>query len=529
MRVLITTEFYLPFQCGVTTAVLNERKCLEALGHEVRILTIADSKKSYFKDGVYYMRSNLPKMYQDSYATLAFNDPLIKDIYSWSPEIVHSQCEFFTMVYAKKVARKLHIPLVHTCHTDFDEYGVHFTKSTRLWAWATSTFIPKLLRKADYIICPTNKIYYLLARYGTRNEMEIIPCGMDLAKLQSKLDSNERVALRKEFGFSPDDVVFVSVCRLSKEKNVSESIDHFVSLNSDRTGLKLLIVGDGAERQNLEQKADASGFSDSIRFAGNVPMDIVWKYFKVGDIFISSSVSEIQGLTYIEALACGIPVILSDIPVHKELRNCVSQKDNLFFVRHPICTPEHHYIFDYRNIGVSFDSIKTLYEKAFRELYANKDKLYSNEQIAQRKKYASNFTASGLYRKHNIVLHPKHIILHSKPHIDVDTETFYMSERLYHKYANLGFVATAHNIFCDPKNTEYPEEKCPEFQTIEKCALHSQSIWLKNYKQNVKIAILRSRWMVKFLEIAEKYQISYLPYFIYKIFKIFILLKGGRH
>ena len=255
------------------------------------------------------MRSNLPKMYQDSYATLAFNDPLIKDIYSWSPEIVHSQCEFFTMVYAKKVARKLHIPLVHTCHTDFDEYGVHFTKSTRLWAWATSTFIPKLLRKADYIICPTNKIYYLLARYGTRNEMEIIPCGMDLARLQSKLDSNERVALRKEFGFSPDDVVFVSVCRLSKEKNVSESIDHFVSLNSDRTGLKLLIVGDGAERQNLEQKADASGFSDSIRFAGNVPMDIVWKYFKVGDIFISSSVSEIQGLTYIEALACGIPIV----------------------------------------------------------------------------------------------------------------------------------------------------------------------------------------------------------------------------
>ena len=132
---------------------------------------------------------------------------------------------------------------------------------------------------------------------------------MDLARLQSKLDPNERVALRKEFGFSPDDVVFVSVCRLSKEKNVSESIDHFVSLNSDRPGLKLLIVGDGAERQNLEQKADASGFSDSIRFAGNVPMDIVWKYFKVGDIFISSSVSEIQGLTYIEALACGIPIV----------------------------------------------------------------------------------------------------------------------------------------------------------------------------------------------------------------------------
>ena len=51
------------------------------------------------------------------------------------------------------------------------------------------------------------------------------------------------------------------------------------------------------------------GLDDKIRFAGAVSMDNVWKYYKVGDIFISSSVSESLGLTYIEALASSIPII----------------------------------------------------------------------------------------------------------------------------------------------------------------------------------------------------------------------------
>ena len=52
MRILITTEFYLPFQCGVTTAVLNEMKALEAFGDEVRVLTIVCDKKSYWDQRV---------------------------------------------------------------------------------------------------------------------------------------------------------------------------------------------------------------------------------------------------------------------------------------------------------------------------------------------------------------------------------------------------------------------------------------------------------------------------------------------
>lgn len=309
MKILITTEFYLPFQCGVTTAVLNEKRCLEALGHEVRVLTIHKEKTSKYEDGVYYIRSNFPQLYKDSYAALIVSDPLFEDIYEWHPDIVHSQCEFFTMICAKKVVRKLHIPLVHTCHTDFEAYGIHFTKNDKLWVWAASTFVPKILKRVDYIICPTKKNYDILERYETKNPMIIIPCGLDLSHLNRKLALSERNRLRLQYGIKEDDIVLVSVCRLSEEKNVKESIEHFNSLLKVRPNIKFLIVGDGDEKDNLEKQVNELQLEGQVIFTGNVSMNDVWMYYKLGDIFISSSMSEIQGLTYIEALACALPIV----------------------------------------------------------------------------------------------------------------------------------------------------------------------------------------------------------------------------
>lgn len=309
MKILITTEFYLPFRCGVTTAVINQRKALEARGHEVRILTIGKDRNSHFKDNTYYIGSSIPQLYKDSYATLDFNDPYVKEIVEWCPDIVHSQCEFFTMVFAKKVAAKADAPLIHTCHTDFEAYRIHFTNNERLWNFATHYFIPRILRKASFIICPTSKIYDLLKGYCVENPMKVIPVGLDLAHLEQSLSLAERNEIRAKFGFSSDDVLLVSICRLSEEKNVGESIAHFSSLSKIRDNARLLIVGDGTARESLEKQVADLQLSDKVCFAGNIPMDEVWKYYHAGDIFISSSLSEIQGLTYIEALASGLPIV----------------------------------------------------------------------------------------------------------------------------------------------------------------------------------------------------------------------------
>ena len=383
-------------------------------------------------------------------------------------------------------------------------------------------WIDKINDNFDLCLSPSEYCAHNLKRHGVIIDCLGLECVVlidDFLKIQRKQKSKFRFGCisgnegRKNLTF-----LVKSFAQTFKKNDPVELFIHAVDRPNIITPFDdlLKVVKECAKRANIIL---------STKFLSHYKMLQVWESF---DAYVIPQKNTGYYTTPLEALACGIPVILSDIPVHKELRNYVSQKDNLFFVRHPIYTPEHHFVFDYRNIGVSFDSIETLYEKAFRELYSNKDKLYSNEQIAQRKKYASNFTASGLYRKHNIVLHPKHIILHSKPHIDVDTETFYMSEKLYHKYANLGFAATAHNIFCDPKNTEYPEENSPIFQAIEKCAVSSQKIWLKSYNHKDNI-ILHSEWMIKLLGRANKFNIDRLPRFIYKLFSLYCKIRSLKN
>lgn len=309
MKILITTEFYLPLVCGVTTAVLNQRKALEDLGHEVRILTISDTKKSYFENSVYHIKNTIRQLYKDSYATLAFNDSLLKGIYDWKPDIVHAQCEFFTMFFAKKIAKKVNAPLILTSHTDFDSYGIHFMKNQHLWHYLTRTFVPKFIKKSDFIICPTNKNYEILKGYGVKNRMKIIPVGLDLGRLERSLSYQTRKEMRAEFGFTENDIVIISVCRLSEEKNVKESIEHFASLYKLRKNTRMLIVGDGTTKDDLVEQVARLQLDDVIKFSGGIEMAEVWKYYKLGDIFISSSLSEIQGLTYIEALASSLPIV----------------------------------------------------------------------------------------------------------------------------------------------------------------------------------------------------------------------------
>ena len=71
----------------------------------------------------------------------------------------------------------------------------------------------------------------------------------------------------------------------------------------------LLIVGDGPERAVLEQQAQSLGVADRVIFVGAVPPAEVPRYYALGDVFVSASTSEAQGLTYIEAMAAGLPLL----------------------------------------------------------------------------------------------------------------------------------------------------------------------------------------------------------------------------
>ena len=317
MRVLITTEFYLPFQCGVTTAVLNEIKALEALGDEVRVLTIGKNKHSYWdgENKCWYIRSNFPSLYKDSYASFALNDRILDEVLQWKPDVIHSQSEFFSFLFASKMSKKLNIPIVHTCHTDFVSYSIHFTKFVKVWNFFAQFVVPFLIRRASRVICSSDKIYNLIKSYRIKKPIDRIMIGLDLEKFSKEISSEERKSIREGFGLKDDDIAFVSICRLSKEKSVDQVLSLFSNL--DIPSSKLIFIGGGEERENLEREVEALKLKDKVVFGGEVPGSEVWKYYKIGEIYIGASLSETQCLSYVEAMASGMPLLVKDDPVLK--------------------------------------------------------------------------------------------------------------------------------------------------------------------------------------------------------------------
>ena len=117
-----------------------------------------------------------------------------------------------------------------------------------------------------------------------------------------------RAVLRASLGIPAENTVLVCVGRLAEEKNIQELLRLRAALGS--RPVTLLLVGDGPDRPRLEQVArDLKLGAPAVIFAGMVAPEEVPDWYRLGDLFVSASSSETQGLTYIEALAAGVPAL----------------------------------------------------------------------------------------------------------------------------------------------------------------------------------------------------------------------------
>lgn len=122
MKILITTDLYATATNGVVTSVQNLTEELRQKGHDVRILTISDKSKSYRDGLIYYIRSMPIGVYPDLRMPTSYRHHLIKDLIDWKPDIIHSQCEFFSFQFALRISKMTRAPIVHTYHTLYEQY-----------------------------------------------------------------------------------------------------------------------------------------------------------------------------------------------------------------------------------------------------------------------------------------------------------------------------------------------------------------------------------------------------------------------
>ena len=126
----------------------------------------------------------------------------------------------------------------------------------------------------------------------------------------SQCVGKEQEALRRKLGIPKGKLVLLYLGRMAKEKGLEELMDYLA--RAGRKDAVVLLVGDGPDRE--EVLACAKAKKVPAIFAGMVPHSEVPNYYRLGDIFITASTSETQGLTYFEALAAGLPVLCRKDP-----------------------------------------------------------------------------------------------------------------------------------------------------------------------------------------------------------------------
>ena len=162
---------------------------------------------------------------------------------------------------------------------------------------------------ACIITVPSYKAKTLLDGYKVKFPSTIIPNGISLDRFYREVTDEQKKELRAKYNIPENRKIFVVLSRLSPEKNISEILEYFPDLLKYDRDLHLLIAGTGPDTEHLKNYASKLGINDHVTFVGFVQPESTYLYYKLGTAFLSASTFEMHSLTYLEAMACGLPLI----------------------------------------------------------------------------------------------------------------------------------------------------------------------------------------------------------------------------
>lgn len=320
MRIGIFTETYTPYISGLVTSEVMLKKALEKNGHEVYVVTanLESFKYEYNEQEKILRIPGIPTGIYDSRLTSIYPLQAVNKIKSWKLDVIHSQTEFAIGTFARLLAKQYNIPLVHTYHTMYEDYIHYITKgyfkrsSKKLVEYFTKFYCDTT---ATELIVPTTKTYKLFKdKYHFEKNIHIIPTGIEVERFyKENINKKEISNLRKQLKLSKKDFIILFVGRLAEEKNIEFLITSEKELNKKYSNIKLLIVGDGPDKEKYELLSEKLNLQDKIIFTGKVSWDDMPYYYHLANIFTSASKTETQGLTIIEAMASNVtPLCMRD-------------------------------------------------------------------------------------------------------------------------------------------------------------------------------------------------------------------------
>ena len=301
MRIAMMTDSYFPTRDGVVTSICTIKESLEELGHEVFIIA-PEPEKEKRQEGVYYFKAVKFKSY-DGYYVPIFPTNKIEMLKKINPDIIHIHGVATMAIRGLICGHTLGIPTVMTFHTMVDDAAQYYspiklppeTMNRLVWI-----YLRQILKRMDVVVTPTACIGEEIKGHGAvcRN-LVTVPTGAKTDVFHPGMPYDDLVS---KYGLEGKRVI-IHVGRVSYEKDIDMVIRAMRHVDAH-----LLIVGKGPAKDDLEELVKSLRLEDKITFTGFVSDEDLPRFYNMGDVVVSASKFETQGLTILEAMATGKPV-----------------------------------------------------------------------------------------------------------------------------------------------------------------------------------------------------------------------------
>lgn len=304
LSIALVTETYLPEVNGVAITIGRMVDGLLKRGHLIHMIRPRQGKQDAARNEGAYSETLVAGMPIPGYPQLKSGLPakslLLKLWRAQRPDVVHIATEGPLGWSALSAARKLDIPVSTDFHTNFHNYTQHY--GIGLLKKPIAAYLRHFHNKAACTLVPTASLQQQLEHEGYQNVL-VVSRGVDAELFHpAKRDA----ALRASWNATEDTPVVMLVSRLAPEKNLQVVIQAFEQMRKLNPLLRLVMVGDGPARAELEKQYP------HVIFAGMQTGEALARHYASGDIFLYPSLTETYGNVTVEAMASGLATLAFD-------------------------------------------------------------------------------------------------------------------------------------------------------------------------------------------------------------------------
>jgi 1,2-diacylglycerol 3-alpha-glucosyltransferase len=305
MRIGMMVDTYKPYVSGVTNHVDLHKGVLERAGHDVFVFTFGDEDQQ--DDEPRILRSpGVPLADTGFYLSLRYKTKHKKLLQTM--DVVHVHHPFLSGRLALNYCRPERIPIVFTNHSRYDLLAQAYLPlmPDEVSHSLLQAYMPDFCEAVDLVISPSESMVKILRELEVKSHIEVIPNGVDLQKFH-----DAKPFPREHFGFTDQDILLVYAGRIAPEKNLSFLLQAFAGIAQMLPNVYLLMVGGGKKQfeEEVQYLIGQLGIGNRVHSTGMISYDDIPSYLAMCDVFVTTSVSETFGMSTVEAMSVGLPIM----------------------------------------------------------------------------------------------------------------------------------------------------------------------------------------------------------------------------